>query len=408
MKACVLGCSVSGKAACKLLIKVGYDVYGIDKKNIKEFPCPVYNEDIDLKRVDLLVVSSGIRKDHPLVKKANQLKIEVIGEIELGLRYLKNPCIAVTGTNGKSTTTKLIGHILNSCGIDAICLGNIGIPLCEKVLELKDQIVVLELSSYQIEWINQKKIDRAVVLNITEDHLDRYEDFAEYANAKLRLNTWVKEKVWVNKNILNQNLSFSKENIIFFNQEQMVATLNKLGYICTVGESNENVFAAWQMVKSFVKEKDFIQAAKTFSGLEHRFERLGMVNGSEVFNDSKATNPASTLFALTKIPKKAVVLLGGEDKGLSFLKLREKKDQISSVICFGKTGKKIAEELSLFNPQVFPSLEKAAFAAFEKANKENCILFSPGCASFDAFKNYRERGSFFKQLFIEYKKGKSL
>jgi UDP-N-acetylmuramoylalanine--D-glutamate ligase len=405
----ILGCSTSGLAAGKLLQTLGYTVFGIDRQEGFHF-FPIKKEKKGLlDRVDLLVVSPGIIKEHFLLKEAKEKNVEVIGEIELGLRYLKNKALAVTGTNGKSTVTLLITHLLNQSGKKAIALGNNGVALCEKVLELdKETLVVLELSSYQLEWIQTKKIEKGIVLNLEEDHLDRYKEFVHYAQAKALLLDKVQGSVFVNKKCTELFPFFSKKNAIIFNDEQIVATLNQLGYTYSMGESRENIFAAWLMVKEHIDKQTFLQKIQSFCGLDYRCENIGTLNQAIVYNDSKATNPAAVFYALTKVPKKAVLLLGGLGKRLSFQRILLIKEKICAVLCFGKAGKSIAQELFALDPSSYKTLEEAAYKAFSLADKDNCILFSPGCASFDAFTDYQERGSFFEKLFIAYKKEMNL
>lgn len=403
-KACVLGCGISGKGALHLLEKIGYQAVGIDKKPFLHNSFPTFLEDqIDLNDFSLMVVSPGISQKHFLIQEALSKGIEVVGEIELGLRYLNNYCIAITGTNGKTTTALLVTHILTSNNVPAICLGNSGISLCEEVLQLKkEQIVVLELSSYQLEWIVSKKIDDGIILNIEEDHLDRYSDFNQYALAKLKLLSLVKKNCWLQRDLLNNYDLASKKSVLnklsFFDSQQIVATLNKLGYTNTEGLEYESYFAAWQLTKNFVSKDGFCKSVCSFKKPEHRLEKFVKINGVVVYNDSKSTNPASVIYALRKIPNKVVLMLGGEDKGLSYKKILEEKEKIATLICFGKANKKIANELFSLKPILVSNVEEAASIALSKAKKDEAILFSPGCSSFDAFKNYEERGFFFKKI----------
>lgn len=412
MHAAILGCSISGIAAYKLLNSLGYQVIGFDRKKMGNAPFIIHEDRVEnFSTVDLLVVSPGVPPDHPIIKKAKSENIEVIGEIELALRHLKNQCIAVTGTNGKSTTTSLITHILNHMGVEAVSLGNIGVPLSEKVLNLKEKVVVvLELSSFQIEQIQTEKIEYACILNITEDHLDRYGSSDLYAKAKAKILEKVRKKIFINKNILKNFPFFSHSKAFFIDAKQNVATLNALGYTNLEGKSAENVLFSWYMVKEIVSEKSFSlkmfkEALSTFKAIEHRLEYIGEINGSMVYNDSKATNPDSVLYALETVTGRVVLMLGGEDKGLCFSKILEKKECISSLILFGKAREKLAKELFSLNPHLFSSMEEGVEFAFSQANKGTTLLFSPGCASYDAFKNYEERGSFFKKLFAKYNDG---
>lgn len=404
MKACVLGCGVSGKGAISLLQKKGYVVFGIDRISFRYKDVPIFKEsETDLSNINLMVVSPGIYPDHFLIEKAKALGIEVIGEIELGLRYLDSFCIGITGTNGKTTTCELITHILNENKIKAICLGNCGNSLCEKVLELeKEMIVVLELSSYQIEWIESKKITIGCILNIEQDHLDRYSSFNNYALAKLRLLEFVKEKIFVKKDALEIVDLVKKNKSISFDDEQIVATLKELGYINKETAMQENLFAAWRMVERFLSKENFLKGARTFKKSNHRLEKVGMFNGVTIYNDSKSTNPASVCYAVDVVSEPMFLLLGGKDKGLSFSKILERKEKISRIVCFGQSSHRIASELSSLKPTVVSTVEEAAKFAIEIAEPGEAIVFSPGGSSFDAFKDYQERGSFFKKIILQY------
>jgi len=402
MKACVLGCGISGKGAITLLKKKGHEVFGIDRV-LSGLENIVSEDEVDFTDVDLMVVSPGVSLDHVLIKQARSLKIEVIGEIELGLRYLNSFCIGVTGTNGKTTTCELITHLLNDNNIEAVCLGNCGTSLCSEVANIENNtVVVLELSSYQIEWINSKKIALGCILNIEEDHLDRYQSFADYARAKLGLLDSVKEKVWIKKDVLQKVDLLQKDKTKLFDKKQIVATLNELGYTNKEVVEQENLFAAWQMVKGFLSKEQFCKSVATFTRPKHRLEKIGMFNSVDIYNDSKSTNPASVYYALETIEKKIVLLLGGEDKNLGFSKLLQKREKISRVICFGKAKNKIAQELTSLNPLVVSTVKDATKLALKLAEPNEAIVFSPGCSSFDAFKDYQERGNFFKKSVLQY------
>ena len=362
MKALVLGLGRSGKSAQSFLEKKGYVVVGVDDKS-----APMQID--DLSGFDLFVPSPGIPRTHPLYRRAVETGIPIKGEVQLALEECKVPCIGVTGTNGKTTVVKMIEHCLQG----ARAVGNVGIPLtsCEQ-----KGIWVVELSSFQLETLDAKVFDVGIVLNIAEDHLDRYVSFREYALAKAHLENCIKETgdLFVHESV-DEGL-FSKPFQSFAGDNEMAAQLACAHF----GMANFDAFAS-------------------FEKPPHRLEFVAQIDDVAYYNDSKATNVAAVLNALEKIDSNIVLIAGGLDKGLSFEPLCCAKNKLTHVIAFGQAREKIADALqSLCGVHKVETLQEAVEKAVLYAKKADVVLFSPGCASFDAFKNYEERGEVFKSL----------
>lgn len=366
MKALILGLGLSGKSAKNFLEKRGWEVVGIDDKS-----APKNIE--SLETFDLFVPSPGISPKHPLYQKALQAQILIKGEAQLALEEITQTCVGVTGTNGKTTTVKLIEHCLNASGKKAKALGNVGQPLTSYS---GNDILIVELSSFQLETLGVKVFDLALVLNIAPDHLDRYSTIEEYAQAKARIQNCIK---------LDGKLLI---------HESVDSSLFTKPFECF----NED--GAWLVCKELgVDRADYITGVKTFVKPSHRLEFVAQKNGIKFFNDSKSTNIASVLHGLKQMEGKVILLAGGLDKGLSFEALAAAKNPLSSVIVFGQAREKIANALQhLVEVHKVGTVEEAVNLAKSLAKAGESVLFSPGCASFDAYRNYEERGEEFKQL----------
>lgn len=367
MKALVIGLGISGKSATTFLEKRGVKVVGYDDKL-----APVEIEEI--RDFSLVVLSPGVPLSHPLCLRAKAANVPIKGEAELALETISQRCIGVTGTNGKTTVVKMLEHCLQACGKKARAVGNVGVPLTSCVDE--EGILVVELSSFQLETLTTKAFEVGVILNIAEDHLNRYHSMEEYAKAKVRLEGCIKEG-----------------GQLFVHQE-VDSALFSLPYHRYGGG---NLEAVRLVCAHFgVGEREFLQAASSFSKPSHRLEFIAEVQEVKYYNDSKATNVAAVLYALETLQTKVILLLGGQDKGLSFHPLRAYCDQLKCVIPFGQAREKIANALQ--NCHIAVTMEEAVEMAFSFAKPGDTILFSPGCASLDAFKNYEERGEEFKRL----------
>ncbi len=429
----VIGLGESGLAATNLLLFYGYYVVGVDKTNLhnkkKEDRFEFFLEDEfnDFARIDSVVVSPGVHPAHPLYKKALKENKEVISEAELGMRYLKTRCIGVTGSNGKTTQTLFLTHLFLEAGIKAVCIGNVGYPISAYALNQKDEeICVIELSSYQLERSFSKVLDVAILLDITPDHMDRYSTLDEYAEAKFRIFSLVKNqgralvsdstyrKFQTRLHQLRYLLELSPNTFEGENKNcYLQLTKNKeycdflpairekaLGFLC--------FYFAYECAKIFGISQNFLhQAIKTFKKPEHRCEVIDEINGITFINDSKATNVESVIYAVNLIENPIYLIAGGRDKNLDFSLWNESfKDKVKQVFVIGEASEKIHGALSPNLPVTLcQNLKEALIAAAMIAREKATILLSPGCASFDQFRDYKHRGECFKEYVMALKKG---
>lgn len=369
-KALILGLGKSGQSAQSFLEKRGFTVIGVDDKTAPK-------EISDITAFSLFVPSPGIPRTHPLYIRAKEAGIEIAGEAELALREVKSPCIAVTGSNGKTTTVKMIEHVLNTLGKKAKAVGNVGDPLTQYANETA--ILVVELSSFQLETLHARIFDVGLILNITENHLDRYDSFHEYGQTKCHLQKCI------------------KENGELFLHEQVLSRFSFSSSFKTFKGSNEE--AAFVAVSCFgIDRSSFDQALQTFTKPAHRVEFVSCINGVSYYNDSKATSVVAMLHGIQSVKGKVVLLVGGRDKGLAFEPINAFKERLSCVIVFGEAQVKIKKAL---DPSLaiytVSTVQEAVERAAQHAKEAEVVLFSPGCASYDAFSNYEERGEEFKR-----------
>lgn len=362
-----------------------------------------------IEGADLIVVSPGVHLDIPILEEARKRGVPIISEIELAYGFLTKPIIAVTGTNGKTTTATLIGEMLKAAKLKAAVAGNIGYPLVE-VDDSKLDYVVAEISSYQLETIDKFKPRISVILNIQPDHLERHHTMQGYIDQKARI-------------FMNQ----TGDDCVVYNQDdpkvcEMVkgARAKIIGFskthpgIITLGPDEikipgrhnlENSLAAASAAYLCGVSKDAVaEVLRTFPGVEHRIEYVITVDGVEFYNDSKGTNPDSTLVAIDTFPGRGIVLiLGGRDKGVGLEPLAQKvKDKVKAVVLVGEASDRFEETLRKvgyrsIHPAGF-SMEEAVKKSFSLAEAGDIVLLSPACASFDMFDNYEERGKVFKQI----------
>jgi len=389
----ILGLGKSGKAVCFFLLSKKKKIVAIDNnlieddeiRKLKQNNVEILKDnDIDFNEIQKVIISPGVHPNHEIIKKVKENNIEVIGEIQFAVKYLKNKCIAITGTNGKTTLTKLICHILNENNKKAVALGNVGVSLTAYLNEIKkDEILILELSSFQLETLKTKFIDAAVIINITPDHLDRYKTFQDYALAKLNI------------------IKCLKKNKILFTTKEVIERYFVLNNKINIKEIKNEVFdIARQICLDWqISNDDIDKAIKTFKKIEHRLEFVREINGVCFYNDSKATNVDAVLYAVKKIAVPIILIAGGVDKGFGY-KIWEKtfSNRVKNIIAIGQSANKIKLELIGFDVQILSDLESAVKKAFSLAQKNDCILFSPGCSSFDMFKNYEHRGKVFKKI----------
>ena len=359
-----------------------------------------------IKKPDLMVVSPGVRPDALPIKLARARKIPIISELELAYTMCPAPIIAVTGTSGKTTTTTLIGEMLKAGGFDAIVCGNIGNPFSGEIKKIKkDSVVVLEVSSFQLEFIDKFKPKVSVILNISDNHLDRHKDMEEYITAKCRifLNQSAEDVLLLNKNdeLLSEISGIVKgPRVEFFNEYKDFGAKHKI--------LNEDFLAAMSAasIMGVINEAKMLKVLKNFKGIEHRLEHVANVSGVDFVNDSKATTISSVGWALKSLEENIVLIMGGRYKGGDFGLLKPLvKQKVDYIISIGEARPQIKSGLSGVKP-IFEanSFSEAVSEGFKKAKKGGRVLLSPGCSSFDMFKNYEERGKIFKELVDEIRK----
>ena len=384
------------------------------------------------QNADLIVVSPGVSHTIAPIEAARSGGVPVMGEVELASRFIKAPMVAVTGTNGKTTTTELLGQMLKNSGISAFVGGNIGNPLIEYVSSGKnEEIVVAEISSFQLDTIASFRPKVSVLLNITADHLDRYPDFEAYADSKIRIfsNQQADDFAVLNgsdplirkktKGIKSQRLFFplteANEQGAVLNGKRIILNLDKLekiypeirdresldiSNIPLQGRHNfENACAASLAALAVGATLDGIQnTLDHFKGLAHRLEHVATINEVNYYNDSKATNLDGVLRALDCFSKPVLLLMGGRDKGSNFKVLEGSvREHVKELIVMGEAAQPIRSALGQLVPtKAAPSMEAAVKTAYEDAASEDVVLLSPGCASFDWYSSYAERGEDFR------------
>lgn len=416
----VLGLGVSGIAAAEFLLQGQRFVLGIDGnrsllrgsdevRRLQGLGLFVQDESemIDWSQVDQLVVSPGVSPKHPIYAGAQANGVSIVGEAELALRHICRPLVAVTGTNGKTTVTLLVEHILNSAGIKCKALGNVGTPLCESVIRPGDEeVFVVELSSYQLETMTTPVFEAAALLNITPDHLDRYADMQEYAKAKCRLQHLLKKGgiFYVQDEVARAfgHLLTAENRELFSTLENERSTLQ--------GHERENAVAAWALCTPFsITREQFWAAFETFKKPPHRIEFVGEIDGVYFYDDSKGTNIDAVIQAAKSMTAPVILIAGGVDKGASYLPWREHfSGKVKQIIAIGQAAEKIYEELHLyFNIKLADSLSLAVDVAIASAERGDAVLLSPGCSSFDMFRDYAHRGEEFQHCIHTYRRSRS-
>jgi UDP-N-acetylmuramoylalanine--D-glutamate ligase len=439
----ILGGGESGVGAALLANQQGYDVFLSDGSSLKEIyrnelqKAGIEFEEADhtdeqILNADEVVKSPGIPEKNEVVKKIRAKGIEIISEIELAYRFKGNSrIIAVTGSNGKSTTTALTYHICKTAGLDCAMVGNIGYSFARQIAIDPKPLYIAEVSSFQLDDIKTFRPDVAILTNITEDHLDRYEyKFEKYIRSKFRLTmNQVKSDYFiyclddeVTMKYLKQFNIQSNQLPISMKKELLNGGFNKDGdmYIRTGSDftsmsvydfavkgihNQYNTMAACVAASTLDLRKEKIrEAVTTFQSLEHRMEPVATVRGVEFINDSKATNVNSAWYALESMTKPTILILGGVDKGNDYSLIAELvKEKVKAIICLGAENQKIHEAFeNIISPIVNTgSASEAVHAAFHFAQKGDVVLLSPACASFDLFKNYEDRGDQFKKAVRE-------
>lgn len=445
-KISIIGLGETGAATAEVLGPLN-DVTVFDRKDV---PIPTQLKDIPLKfrlgdplyqgaeDSDLIVISPGVAQTEPFIERALNRNVPIRSEIEIAYRLCPAPIVAVTGTDGKSTTTSLIAHILNTGGKRAVPAGNIGTPFIKVVPSLTpEDIVVLEVSSFQLEWIESFHPSIGILLNIAEDHLERYPSLEEYGKTKLRLFQNQTERDFailnaddplvcrLSRALPSHRLYFSltkisqegafvegKEIYMLFQGQEVSFPIppTKLEGLHNL----QNILASSLAALLIGIPPDKIsQAISSFQPLEHRVERVGSFNGVLFINDSKATNPHATSKALASFPPPIILIAGGKLKdGANYEKLfREYKSKLKALVLIGEAAPilwELAGRAGIKAIYEEKDLKEAVEQAFHISSPGDTVLFSPACSSFDMFANFEERGKFFKKVVKNLVKGEGL
>ncbi|MGB5894847.1 MAG: UDP-N-acetylmuramoyl-L-alanine--D-glutamate ligase [Ignavibacteriaceae bacterium] len=437
-KITIIGAVRSGVGAAKLIKKVGGIPFVSDMANeklLKEFIDELQEENIEFEtgghtervyNCEMMVVSPGVPNDASVLINARKNHISLISEVELSYRYCKGNIIAITGTNGKTTTTSLCGHVFNQCGCNTFVAGNIGLAFSEIALDVEEnEFVALEVSSFQLDLIDKFKPKVAMILNITPDHLNRYdESIDKYAASK--------QKIYENQDsgdylILNKDngavlkyikghksksfyfsLNDEPENGCFKKNQKIHLKKNgKEVFSCNVsdikikGEHNlANAMAVICAAKIFkLDNHKIIKALRAFEGVEHRLELVREIDGVKFFNDSKATNVDSVWYALKSFNEPILLILGGQDKGNDYEQIKVLViERVKKIYAIGSSAEKIFSFFhSLVKVEIKKSIEDVITTIINEAREGDVVLLSPACASFDMFDNYEHRGEVFKK-----------
>ncbi len=434
----ILGGGESGVGAAILAKKQGFEVFVSDKGKIKDkYKNVLINIDVEwedekhteakILNADEVVKSPGIPDTVPLILKLKENGIPVVSEIEFAGRYTQAKFIGITGSNGKTTTTLLTYHMLKKAGLNVGLAGNIGDSLAKQVAEDDKEYYVLELSSFQLDGMFDFHVDIAMILNITPDHLDRYDyKFENYAESKFRIlqNQTCEDHIiyCYDDEIIKARIDegeikgtkhpFSIKTVTsngaYINKEKLIINTNNKLFNMTIqelalqGKHNlYNSMAAGIAGKVLDLKKEIIRESLTdFQNIEHRLEEVGKVHGITFVNDSKATNVNSTWYALESFQHPIIWIVGGVDKGNDYQILEQLvADKVKAIVCLGKDNQKIHEAFNdiIENIVDAESAQKAVNLAYQFGTTGDTVLLSPACASFDLFDNYEDRGQQFKK-----------
>ncbi len=424
----IVGLGVTGYSAVRYLLARGLCVSVMDsraepilaKRLADEFPeVNCYFGEFDsalLSAQSLIVLSPGVALHEPALRQAKSAGVEIVGDIELFLQENQQPVIAITGSNGKSTVTSLVGAMCAESGLDPLVAGNIGLPVLDALTTGANyNVAVLELSSFQLETTARVPALAAGFLNISADHMDRYESMGDYILAKARIFRGAESAIIPRRDVdikqvantpsvLNFELDepsndnefgISKGGWLSKGQQRLMRRED----IPLIGQHNiKNVLAAFALVDRLsLSLEGQVSAVKNFSGLAHRMQTVASVNGVVWVNDSKATNIGATATALSSVDCEVIWIAGGQAKGADFTDLRDAiSKNIKLLILFGEDAKKIESALSgALEIKSVSDLRSAVNVAGENAQENNIVLFSPACASFDMYKNFEQRGDDF-------------
>jgi UDP-N-acetylmuramoylalanine--D-glutamate ligase len=437
-KIVILGAGESGTGSAVLAKKQHFDVFVSDQSTIKDrykqileknnigFEEGKHTESKILEAPEI-VKSPGIPDNAGIIKKALQNNISVVSEIEFASRYTDAFTICITGSNGKTTTTKLTHHILHNAGLNVGLAGNVGNSFAYQVANESYDYYVIELSSFQLDGIYDFKPDIAILLNITPDHLDRYDNTLQnYINSKFRITKNLSEndlfifnaddeiinKEFQKRDIIAEKIPFSysspQKEGAFVNNENLEITYKKNNFNMSIhdlalkGKHNTyNSMAAGIASKALNIRKELIRKSLTnFQGVEHRLEHVLKIHGISFINDSKATNVNSTWYALESMPENVIWIAGGMDKGNDYSELKDLvSKKVKAIICLGVDNTKIHDAFKNSVETIVDTktAAEAVRTAYYLGKKGDTVLLSPACASFDLFENYEERGNQFKK-----------
>ncbi|MDD2445701.1 MAG: UDP-N-acetylmuramoyl-L-alanine--D-glutamate ligase [Clostridia bacterium] len=436
----IFGYEKSGKAALLLMKKVGANIFIYDdklkvkiqdckKSNVKE-NCTaqilfldfldkdatfIYDiNDLHKYNIHICIISPGVSLNNPAIKQIKKNKIKIVSELEIGAEFCKGKIFAITGTNGKTTSVHLLASVFETAHLPTFLCGNVGTPISEIALQTtSESLIVCEVSSFQLETTKNFKPYATAILNLQPDHLNRHNTIEIYTGIKNRINKFFKSKKIFNvddkltakiseefNTAINCSISqktngcYISQNSIYYQSEKIMPTDN----IKLIGKKNlENILCVIALAKQIgIEDKHIQTAVENFKPLPHRLEFAGEINGVKYINDSKSTNILSTLMALDSIGEDVILLLGGSDKGLDFSPIFS-NHKVKTTICYGEVVKKIEYVAKKTNLIVAKNFNDACDIAFKVAKKNDVVLLSPACASFDEFSSYEERGKRFKE-----------
>lgn len=432
----ILGAGESGVGTALLAKAKGIGVFVSDFGHIKnsfkqelidyqiEFEEEKHTENRILN-VDLIIKSPGIPDKAPIVQKAIDNGIKVISEIEFASYFTHAKLIAITGSNGKTTTTMLTHHILKNAGLNCALAGNIGKSLARQVINDNNDVYVIELSSFQLDGMYDFKADIAMLLNITPDHLDRYDyNMQNYVDSKFRITQNLSQndafiynaddeiiveeikKRKIKAKLLPFSIKTTENVTAYINNNQIIINLKpelvmSIHDLALKGKHNvQNSLASGITGKILeIRNESIRESLSDFKNVEHRLEFVAKINGIEFMNDSKATNVNSTWYALESMDKQTVWIVGGIDKGNDYEQLIPLvKDKVKAIVCLGLKNEKIIEAFEDVVDEIVETntAYKAVEASYRLAKKDETVLLSPACASFDLFESYEDRGKQFK------------
>ena len=440
-KIVILGAGESGTGAAILAHRKGYRVFVSDRnliapeyKGLLESEGIAYEEGKhtaeQIADADEVVKSPGIPDSVPIVQQLRAIGADIVDELEFASRYTNSRFIAITGTNGKTTTTLLTYHLLKEAGINAGLAGNVGVSLARQLADEKDfDWVVLEVSSFQIDGFRKFRPDVAVLLNITPDHLDRYNyQIEEYVNSKFSLIKNMGEKdvfiyneddLLVKEGLMKRSCSSQLKRVSAHNADaDAIAGRDALRLTDAKGSfeislpdlplkgrhnSLNMACASLAALEAGVGREKLPDLFGSFKNAPHRMQPAGKIKGTEYINDSKATNVDAVFYALEAMDKPVIWIAGGVDKGNDYSQLEEVSGRVRALICLGKDNSKLREAFKGIIPSIYEtgSMREAVMRAMEVARKTDVVLLSPACASFDLFRNYEDRGRQFTAIVEE-------